>query len=485
MDQVSSQKGSHENPVLGPGLLNFPKDLHTNRSKEDVYPSRPSSRLGFNRTTLSTRPPEAPPGADAVQWSHSLFQTVGISDLRLSSIKPQPTSMVDPPSPGCQVENVTNEALLPSRNKNPTNPECGNGPSAFTRSQAVSRKLPKSSHPSVSRLCFPFVTTSSPRRNKPPPSPPPPRHKYSCFPSSMSPLSPGRPAPRHQRHNYRQHGYSRLALLQVKWFWSLREEEWEGQDMQTRSTAAQGGVPPNGNVTFPLHPSTTGPGTPAISNPDTVYPRFGDIKTLRDPYCIQVDQHFATLQPWTVRKILWMFEVLRVNEKRSIKPQVVLEEDPSDAESESELESSSASTTFGDDSDTTLVESESEMDLQQNSASSVKKAFQTKIDHETRYAGPSSIDFFALRAILENGTWLQSMQPIASKSDGIKLQWATNWYERWTILLELFQCNQGRRHVLFDFHALGMGSSSLANGNIPGKRSFLVTQVMDSDDEDS
>ncbi|KDR75636.1 hypothetical protein GALMADRAFT_248223 [Galerina marginata CBS 339.88] len=498
MDSVNSHGGAYSNSNQDAGLLNFPKDLGSHRSTEGVYPSRPSSRLGFNRTILSTNLPDPSPDSKAIQWSHSLFQNVGISDLHLSPSKHRPPTkneMVDPAYLN-PLDNTKNEASFKSLNKNLTSSDC---PDDFARSPVVPRKSPKNSPPSVSRLCFPFVTTPSPRRNKPPPPPPPPRHKYSCFPSLMSPVSPGRPSPKHQRHSYRQHGYSRLALHHVKWFWSMREEEWEGPNPHLHDTSAYGGISPAG-ATPPVHlssPCSTHPHVSQSLPPITVHPRRGDIAALRDPYCMHIDRCFIGLPTWTIGKTLWMYDLHLATEQRVSRQQILSDEDGSDADSESETETST-STGFSDDSDTTLVESESETDLPQLLKFNIGNAPKGKDDGDEREKGSASSSsrplhqispgFSSDQHILDNDTWLKTMKDITSKlqtSDKNKAQWATTWYRRWELLVELSRHDRDRRHSMFEMNAPPLEIVPSPKNDIPGRRFLLGPESTKSDDDNA
>jgi len=244
--------------ISGQGV-DIPKSSSSNRSTEDGNPSRPSSRLGFNRTMLS--PSDSMPDSEAIQWSHTLFQNVGIPELRLSSIKTPPQARSD--MVGNAVKELNGNALDDVHSSSIASSPLSRASSDrnqpdFERSQAVPPKSPKKSPPSVSRLSFPFVTTPSPRRNKqptptppsPPPSPPP-RHKYSCFPSLLSPFSPNKPSKKLERHNYPEHGYSRVAIQHVKWFWSMREQEWNGSRNFQRESIYEGNF--NMIWVFPYH----------------------------------------------------------------------------------------------------------------------------------------------------------------------------------------------------------------------------------------
>ena len=424
-------------------------DIDSNKSNEDTHRSRPTSRLGFNRSTSS----DAASGSEVAQWSRRLFQNVGISDLELSSIKSQMP---------IQQEVVVN-SLGSSSTDNVLMPKVITAESPPSPSEDTAR-LPASPRksPSVSRLCFPFVTTPSPRRHKSPPSPPPPtRHKYSCFPSPMSPVTVARPSPKLQRHCYGQHGYSRNALEHVKWFWSLHEEDWEGTEQNPKGVSQEHGI--GSSTPFhlsPLSPSQIDPMEHTVS-PMTIHPRRGDISALRDPYCTDVDRCFVALPTWTIGKAIWMHELHMADAKRNASIQDQDDEDTESdyGESENELETS-ASTHFSDDSDTTLVESENEYDQPVTEASPKAKNKSDKIqDNSARppyvdgIAGQSSSSFLSGRLIFDRTSWAQAPNDVNPKSrtaEPLKPMWATNWYHRWEFLLDMAR----RDKAIFDGAAL-------------------------------
>lgn len=367
-----------------------------------------------------------------------------------------------------QQEVVANSLGSSSRDKEPTPKRMTleSPPSPSPEDTARSPISPRKS-PSVSRLCFPFVTTPSPRRHTAPPSPPPPtRHKYSCFPSLMSPVTVTRPSPRLQRHCYGQHGYSRNALQQVKWFWSLREEDREDTEHNPKGISQEHGI----GFSTPLHPS------PFLSSqmdpeqqtmpPITVHPRRGDISALRDPYCTDIDRCFAGLPTWTIGKAIWMHDLHTADVKRNASIQDGDDEESESeyGESESELETS-ASTHFSDDSDATLVESENEYDQPVADANPKGRNRSDKIQNSGDQppsvggvTGRSSSPFFRGRLILDRTSWSQAPNNLNPKSRNVaplKPTWATNWYHRWEFLLDM--ARQDR--TIFDGAALPLNIS--------------------------
>jgi hypothetical protein len=300
---------------------------------------------------------------------------------------------------------------------------------------AAPRKTPTS----VSRLCFPFVTTS--RRKKTPPSAPlpPTRHKYSCFPTKLSPFLAGRRAPVHQRHNYHHHGHSLLALEHVKSFWSMREDVWQGNT----SPKAYGKISPSGITTVHLGTRlrkmdlTLSQQAPVPS----IHPRHGDIPALRDPYCVEVDRHFISLPSWTLVKMLWTHD-LHLAAESSTRLHIYWDEDISDSEPDWDISRSTSSCNFSDDSEATLVDSETESEIsfsdQDKLVLDSRKFLSTQIKDCTSSIFTTPVvspllSPFPSQLDLEKNTQPPSA-PVRSQSSSSKPSWATNWHNRWEIL---------------------------------------------------
>ncbi|CAA7258974.1 unnamed protein product [Cyclocybe aegerita] len=450
-DQVIGSDGSRE----------------SDRRDEDDHASRPSSRLGFNRASLSATPSDAPSSSEAVQWSRSLFQNVGINDLRLESIKASKPDMAVSSNSALPITISQGEGTVPhpSTEQKDADIASANVEGECVKSPAVPRKSPTS----VSRLCFPFVTTSPPRRKKPqpppsPPPPPPPRHKYSCPPSLMSPFRYNQRSPTQPRHHYRQHGHSRLSFQHTKWFWAMREDQLGGgsNGAYDPNNGAYGGISSDAPVMPTVHPAVLSrPPSPITSSqstmpPITIHPRRGDISALRDPYSTHIDRCFVGLPTWTISKTIWMHDLHLAMEQRQAANQQHVDEEPSDYESESELETS-MSTSFSDDSDTTLVESESETDLSSyfSSASGVNSKGQVISSHDTEDDFVVSSSVPSSRSISPTITeptrkWTRSSkgkQIVSRDLVNSKPSWATNWYHRWDVLVDLSRRKTDRKHA--------------------------------------
>ena len=447
MDLVNSLGKSHLGFEEEAEIVHFCQEDAENHDDEN-HPSRPVSRLDFNRPTSSAGSPEChgTDSSEVVQWSRSLFQTIGISDLRLSTLKTHSENALETDAS----RSAHSTPNIVSGSEQAFESPYGNAVEDMAKYATVGRKSSTSPLPvSVSRLSFPFVTTSSPRRKKPPPSlRPSRRHKYSCFPSSMSPEPAAHPSPSQQRHSYRQHGYSRLALQHLKWFWSVREREWGESSSNTPDLRSinvfNNSVSPDAPHVEPVNLlpfNINRVPTPYEdrSVPTTIHPRRGDISALRDPYSFQIDRCFASIASWTFGKILWMLDMHAAMEKR--KMEIDMEQDASDEESESELETS-ASTGFSDDSDCTLVESENEGDSRYTILDSIT------INNDAELPQILSVGY------LDNTSWSQSVYTGASKSrklDRKDFPWATNWYRRWALLVDIFRGgNKDRKHLVFE-----------------------------------
>ena len=424
MDSVDHPGDPHLRLEEGADTIHFRRDME-NR-EDDNRPSRPISRLGFNRPASPASPPEPhdTSNSEAIQWSRSLFQNIGISDLRLSALKTH--SEADTLGSAHSASGIGESGIaVLSRSENYFESPYGNAVEDTVKYAKVNRRSSSTSPPPVSRLCFPFVTTPSPRHNKSPPSLRPQRHKYSCFPSLMSPGSATYPPPSHQRHNYRHHGHSRLGLQNLKWFWSVREHEWNTCNTDFHNASTYGVSP---DVHHDVIHTSNGASTPYFHShrtlPMTIYPRRGDITALRDPYSFHIDRCFAGFASWTIGKILWMLDVHTAMEKQANI------EDVSDEESECELETS-ASTGYSDDSDSTLVESENESDLL-----NLRNAMLDSMRIHDDEIAPQALSV----GYLDNASWSRSVYTKVSKpnkSDCDKLPWATNWYDRWALLVNI------------------------------------------------
>ncbi|KAK7462896.1 hypothetical protein VKT23_007474 [Stygiomarasmius scandens] len=166
--------------------------------------------------------------------------------------------------------------------------------------------------------------------------------KYSCLPSPLSPhyrsssdtsasTQPSTPAPQliPARHDYDHHGHSLHSLQHQKWYWSMREEAWAEYAVyvtSSKSCDAYDGIKTSPEKSFvEKFPSLFGissktattsstlltvSSTPEASPPPmTLHPRWGDLSSLRDAWCVHLDRYFVDLPLWSIRKALWMADV--------------------------------------------------------------------------------------------------------------------------------------------------------------------------------
>ncbi|KAG6837132.1 hypothetical protein H0H93_014037, partial [Arthromyces matolae] len=271
--------------------------------------------------------------------------------------------------------------------------------------------------------------------------------KFSCLPSPLSPrhTMPHNPSPsfRHtpHRHRYRHHGHSRHALLHLKWFWACREDLWMEHKARMFEAKAYDGLSifssvspnlrlPGGYVPVPPHPSATPEPPPAPPTaqlpPLTIHPRRGDLSALHDPYSMHIDRYFVGMQLWTMSKTLWMFDVhMASGELTCEEPKARVVDDLFEEPLEEDSIETSDSNAFSDDSDSTLVESDNEQDSPRRDVSGSELSSETVNDpksypEQDRDSPPDTPCFGA-----------------ASSQSKSSPAWATTWYHRWEVLLQL------------------------------------------------
>ncbi|KAG5651648.1 hypothetical protein H0H81_007958 [Sphagnurus paluster] len=283
------------------------------------------------------------------------------------------------------------------------------------------------------------------------------RPKYSCLPSPLSPwyIPPGAYTFKHtaQRHRYQHHGHSRHAFHHVKWFWATREDRW--LDHQARLCEAKAydglsifktvsptrrlseGYVPTGDVDVPRSPPS-----PPIPNlpPLSIHPRRGDLSALRDPYAMHIDRYFVGMPMWTMAKTLWMFDV-HMGSSSGVQAAPTITEDLLEEEqSESDPIETSASNAFSDDSDSTLVDSENEEDA-------AKCIYEAKgsidVDQHKVFGEDCKDDVSSSIFSSSSGKISPSfLSPTSSSSKTCESSrprspWPANWYRRWEVLLQL------------------------------------------------
>ncbi|KXN80679.1 hypothetical protein AN958_08428 [Leucoagaricus sp. SymC.cos] len=363
---------------------------------------------------------------------------------------------------------------------------------------------PPARKPTVSRLSFPFVKSakSPSSSNKAVKPTSPPLSNTSCVASP--PICPIEPSPKQggisrsppppmiasqpfshhpyhnsQCHSYHHRGYSRHALAHIKWFWIRREEDWETRAGPIRpnkpkpdksfletalddplSFTSESALPKRKTPLHPVHqPQHALP-------PMTIHPRRGDLVSLRDPYCIEVDRSFVAVPTWTIGKTLWMYDVHLASQDR-VQPDAETGEvadSLEDTESESEsLDAAASSMGYGDDSDTTLVDSETESELSPGGSSSTGVFRDHDMDgkqylfpHDTLISSISPIGRGPLPASSDTSlahwppfesNWSHSAYsepsiPLtanskAGKASACRSSWATDWCRRWQCMIEV------------------------------------------------
>ncbi|KAK2463000.1 hypothetical protein APHAL10511_004987 [Amanita phalloides] len=328
------------------------------------------------------------------------------------------------------------------------------------------------------------------------PSLPPQRYDPPTISAEQPPIPPLRlPSP---KLNHNDHGYSRHALHHVKWFWAVRQNTWADCDTSQRDCNAYDGiVSPSGydaygslksrtqrnNLTQHFKMKSPVPHSPMLP-PMSIHPRRGDIASLRDPYCAHIDRCFVNLPSWTLAKTMYMFDVHVGCEwqnrlakmgkwKQSTGDATVADQlqkcdtpvhdalDEVDVDSENESLGTSASVVSSDDSDATLVESEDGGDLERDDFSAFDgfgtdaspSSPSTSNENEQgtprlKYSSPPT-EQLSPKCSISPKLYEQMQSPRAeffsSLNDDVDSMkpWATNWYRRWEILMELMRFNWG------------------------------------------
>ena len=469
-------------------------------------PTRPTSRLGFNTVTL-TEPPSCSPlaGTCGGEWMLGLLRRgEKTSDPSADSIDITTCSC---PSFGGQVSPMTSFSSLDPqphhRRKEENKAECGpeeidssrfpckdrprTAPSVAFQTQTVAKTT------SVSRLSFPFNSTSA-RRRPPPPPPPPVRRSYSSLPSPLSP-TPMRPFSKINqptRHNYNHHGHSNHKLQYLKWFWSMREHDPDAVVARAGDDSAHGGPRkvPNG-VCPPSYAPRRSPAQPnsqqCVLPPNTIHPRRGDISALRDPYCVYIDRCFAALPLWTIGKTLWMIDV----HMRCAGPtddEAMESDDDVFDETASEISiDTTSSIVSSDDSDATLVESGSEGDLveYQKRDITAKDADSESVNSphkkDRRYLGFVSANKMRLRS--ELGFSADHAWPRPSESKPIRLNARSSWASHWEALIELSGSDRERQATFFGLIDAPIGLTSRAEATSKQSAKFFFTEDEAQDDD--
>ncbi|KAF8068683.1 hypothetical protein FPV67DRAFT_1085984 [Lyophyllum atratum] len=298
------------------------------------------------------------------------------------------------------------------------------------------------------------------------------RPKYSCLPSPLSPrhVPPCAFEYHHTppRHRYRHHGHSRHALHHLRWFWATREDKWVEHKARMREAKAYDGLSifssvspglrlPSECITPDVADTPRAPPSPPMSllPPLSIHPRRGDLCALRDPYCMHIDRYFVGMPMWTMAKTLWMFDVHMASGDYRRRKEAEGHEGEDDLfeedQSENESIETSGSHAFSDDSDSTLVGSESDPDL----SASVDRATgvgdaaggegHQKLLPDEGKGYPGSADASSSTPPSKDKLDIDLQTSPQSPSTDSKLHfppsprsvWATSWYRRWEVLMQL------------------------------------------------
>ncbi|KAF8330119.1 hypothetical protein F5887DRAFT_1002200 [Amanita rubescens] len=372
--------------------------------------------------------------------------------------------------------------------------------------------------------------------------------------STISPEPPSTASVRMSSHkpSHHNHGYSKHALHHIKSFWIMREGQWADYDTELRDHNTCNGFAnlgqPSGSDPIRSHAQRSlfkmkSPVPRGLSLPPmSIHPRRGDIASLRDPFCAHIDRCFVSLPSWTLAKTLYMFDVhvgYEWQNRLSASMWKQCSDGPScsdalqqkcssattdslddvDTESESESLGTSASVASSDDSDVTLVESENEGELEREDYSAFEAfmsdagpsspSSSTENDQNTPRLKYSSSHFehVSPKCSISPMLYEQMQSPRAeffcTLDDDVKSMtpWATNWYRRWEILMELVRFNWGQDQF---FAALGVneqryhagqsysqGNTVDANAERKGKRRlkrqprFFLADDNTIDDDDT
>ncbi|KAG8216798.1 hypothetical protein J3R82DRAFT_7046 [Butyriboletus roseoflavus] len=286
-------------------------------------------------------------------------------------------------------------------------------------------------------------------------------------------MPPSRTAP--QRLNYPHHGFSRSALLQQKTLWNSRHEEWAEwssrmEQGNVRSRESETNDAYTGLATTRQHVIESPP--PYMRTPRSglerdladhpprkhdqdahasIFPRVGDISALRDPYSVNIDRCFFKFPLWTLRKMLYMFDMHQGS--TSLVPSASVHDTPHvEASMSSSTLSSYTSSASGDDegSDSTLVADDSPIPQSQLPLEPLRCASSPH--------SPSPWNHFC--------------------------GWELSWYARWELLIGLFQ----RDHIKCDTLEMSMELvvpvESKATPPSPPEPIFRFTVGEDGDDND-
>ncbi|KAL5485290.1 hypothetical protein ACEPAI_7932 [Sanghuangporus weigelae] len=280
-----------------------------------------------------------------------------------------------------------------------------------------------------------------------------PSNDTSILPSAsysqrvLHPLSPKFPSPLSgvcpvgrlllARHNYPHRGHSQSGLYLQRDFWRKRKCEWDDYEFLLYQAGitleeAYGGtvedengsshvLPPRLKTSpwnrrsnsAPRKSSETKLAVPVFLN-HSIYPRLGDLSSIRDPFLLSVDTWFSDFPLWTLSKLFWIFDVnyrfghsarsdMSTQNVNAFTKDFDMGNSSVDAVSVSDTESS----------DATLVETSSVLPL--SPGDHLKRETRYQILPEHSLLSPTSLD--SVRNI-----------------DGQTIAWEVDWFSRWEVL---------------------------------------------------
>jgi hypothetical protein len=257
---------------------------------------------------------------------------------------------------------------------------------------------------------------------------------YPKFPSPLSGLGTMKRATL-ARHNYANRGYSQAAIQAQRELWRKRKYEWDEYEHLLWQAGisldeAYGGiVETETGVSLPLPPYKVDEArkisTPSITSADedqttdskrhnpAIFPRLGDLSSIRNPFLLSVDTWFSDFPLWTLSKLIWIFDI----NYRCASSQTTLRTRPSSLDFMEDLSTSDVSTISwatcdSDASDATLVQE----------TATPKFLTPSRI--------PQSADAVALMSSLS------STDTICAKTIRQEQGWETNWFLRWESLYQ-------------------------------------------------
>ncbi|KAA1474491.1 hypothetical protein DENSPDRAFT_931695 [Dentipellis sp. KUC8613] len=243
---------------------------------------------------------------------------------------------------------------------------------------------------------------------------------YSIIPETDPILEPAE----HTRSSISHHGLSQSALQHQRWMWGARYEQWMRWHLDveraTAEASAYDGIvdtsgiePPSSMKSRPASPSERSeqkPPGPAEINP-AIFPRAGDLSTLHDPKANSMDQLFHHFPLWTIKKVLYVFNM---DFRGSQKPPAAKPDEAEGEEPKADSQNESPAT--------------SEMDL-------------TLVEEPTGKSspGPSKGQVDAWTDLIQDGA---SCPDISKASTNDTPDWEHSWQARWEVLAELVKLNR-------------------------------------------